>query len=236
MKTQSASSLHFQRKISDFCDVRIAPLVSRRTLENIKPYLSSLILYRKHPPTRMGRIDWRSVSDACGLEDAMTPALKKGLQPGLEAIIRWIDQERPVEHDRPMPTPPIERARSTSPKPTVKPSKSSVTPRLAMPTEPRAGSHHGRSRNSRRPSLAGLKNPSDFREALNYHMGRHGDTYWHLHRAVAGDHPTFAPDWIRGLRLIGHFGSCIFAVERLLLMERYWLVIAMPEIAAIVSI
>lgn len=22
-------------------------------------------------------------------------------------------------------------------------------------------------------------------------MRRHGDTYWHLHRAVAGDHPTF---------------------------------------------
>lgn len=110
MKTQSASSLHFQRKISDFCDVRVAPLVSRRTLENIKPYLSSLILYRKYPPTRMGRIDWRSVSDACGLENEMSPTLKKGLQSGLEAITRWIDQEQPVEHDRPTPTPQIESA------------------------------------------------------------------------------------------------------------------------------
>lgn len=110
MKTESASSLHFQRKISDFCDVRISPLVSRRALENIKPYLSSLILYRKHPPTRMGRIDWRSVYDACGLEDEMTRALKRGRRSGLEAVIRWIDQERPIEHDHPAPTPLIQRA------------------------------------------------------------------------------------------------------------------------------
>jgi hypothetical protein len=65
MKTQAASSLHFQRKISDFCDVRIAPLVSKRALENIRPYLTSLIIYRKHPPMRTGRIDWQTVSDAC---------------------------------------------------------------------------------------------------------------------------------------------------------------------------
>lgn len=79
-------------------------------LRTFKPYLSSLILYRKHPPTRMGRIDWRSVYDACGLEDEMTPALKRGLRSGLEAVIRWIDQERPIEHDHPAPTPLIQRA------------------------------------------------------------------------------------------------------------------------------
>jgi hypothetical protein len=42
----------------------------------------------------------------------MSSALKNGLQSGLEAIIRWIDEERPVEHDRPTPTPPIESPRS----------------------------------------------------------------------------------------------------------------------------
>ncbi len=207
MKTQSASSLHFQRKISDFCDVRIAPLVSSRTLENIKPYLSSLILYRKHPPTRMGRIDWRSVSDACGLENEMTPALKKGLQSGLEAIIRWIDQERPVEHDRPTPTPPIESPRSATREPIGKqgntPSApgptSSTQPRAKPGVPPRAVEEHPA------PLFDWTENPSDFREALNYQMRRHGDTYWHLHRAVAGDHPTFDNktllSWTNGRRV-----------------------------------
>jgi hypothetical protein len=94
MKTQTASSLHFQRKISDFCDVRIASLVPKRALENVRSYLTSLIIYRKHPPMRTGRIDWQSVSDACGLEGELTAALKKNLQCGFEAITRWIDNER----------------------------------------------------------------------------------------------------------------------------------------------
>lgn len=37
---------------------------------------------------RMNRIDWRTITDACGLEDELTAALKKNLQPGLEAIAR----------------------------------------------------------------------------------------------------------------------------------------------------
>ena len=86
--------------MSDFCDVRIAPLVSRRALENIKPYLTSLIIYRKHPPMKKGRIDWQAVSDQCGIEDEMTAVVKKKLQPGLQAIARWIDKERPKGDDR----------------------------------------------------------------------------------------------------------------------------------------
>ncbi|APG87516.1 hypothetical protein SAMCCGM7_pC0313 (plasmid) [Sinorhizobium americanum CCGM7] len=38
--------------------------------------------------------------------------------------------------------------------------------------------------------------------------------------------------------LVGHICSCMFAdlIERLRLMERYWLVTVLPAIAAIVSI
>lgn len=109
MKTQTTSSLHFQRKISDFCDVRIAPIVSRRALENIRPYLTSLVIYRKHPPMRTGRIDWQSVSDACGLDGELTAGLKMNLQAGLEAITRWIDSERSKEVER---SPSARKARS----------------------------------------------------------------------------------------------------------------------------
>ncbi|MBB2821649.1 UNVERIFIED_ORG: hypothetical protein GGD51_005143 [Rhizobium esperanzae] len=56
MRNQTASSIHFHRKIAEFCDVRLAPLVSKRTLDNIKPYLTSLIIYRKHPPMRMNGV------------------------------------------------------------------------------------------------------------------------------------------------------------------------------------
>jgi hypothetical protein len=45
-----------------------------------------------------------------------------------------------------------------------------------------------------------------------------------------------APDWIRHMGLVGHICSCMFAdlIERLRLMERYWLVTVLPAIAAII--
>ena len=94
MRNQSSSSTQFQRKISTFCDVRVAPLVSPRELNNIRPYLLSLIICRNYPPTRSGRTDWLSIQAACGLETAMNSALRKTLQSGLEAIVRWIDKEQ----------------------------------------------------------------------------------------------------------------------------------------------
>jgi hypothetical protein len=51
------SSRHFQRKISEFCEVRIAPISSKRVLENARSYLVSLIIYRKRPPILNGRLD-----------------------------------------------------------------------------------------------------------------------------------------------------------------------------------
>ncbi|KQY16815.1 hypothetical protein ASD36_22625 [Rhizobium sp. Root1334] len=61
MPKHDFSSRHFQRKISKFCEVRILPISSRRVLENVRPYLISLIIYRKRPPILNGHPDWPSV-------------------------------------------------------------------------------------------------------------------------------------------------------------------------------
>ena len=55
MPKYDLSSRHFQRKISEFCEVRIAPMFSKRVLESVRPYLVSLIIYRKRPP-----VEWPS--------------------------------------------------------------------------------------------------------------------------------------------------------------------------------
>ncbi|WP_370643762.1 hypothetical protein [Shinella sp. NM-101] len=203
MKNQSASSIHFQRKISEFCQVRIAPVASKRGLENIKPYLISLIIYRKLPPTRTGRIDWQAVAEACSIEAELTPELKKNLLPALEAITRWVDKERSEEDDRP-----------TAERPKRKP----VTG--AGPAE--ATAHTARSINAEQarakpgvqlkpietfptPLFDRTEEPEGFQEALIYHMRRHGDSYWHLHRAVVGnddafDHKTLL-SWTKGIKV-----------------------------------
>jgi hypothetical protein len=59
-------------------------------LENVRPDLISLVLYRKPPPILKGRIDWISIAQGCGIEAELTADLKKQLRPGLDAIIRWL--------------------------------------------------------------------------------------------------------------------------------------------------
>ncbi|TPW28250.1 hypothetical protein FJU08_17885 [Martelella alba] len=93
MQTQTAASLHFQRKITEFCNLRIAPLVPNQTLDNIRPYLTHLITCRKRPPKKRNGIDWQTISDSCCLDGEMTDALKRNLQSGLEAIGRWVESE-----------------------------------------------------------------------------------------------------------------------------------------------
>ncbi len=72
MTKNDFSSRHFQRKIFEFCEMRIAPIASRRVLENIRPYLVSLIIYRNSPPLLNGHIDWTAIGHACGLEAELT--------------------------------------------------------------------------------------------------------------------------------------------------------------------
>ncbi len=76
MPKRDNASHQIQRIISEFCEVRIAPIASKRVLENIPPYLMSLIIYRKSPPILNGRIDWMTTGQACEIEDEMTSELK----------------------------------------------------------------------------------------------------------------------------------------------------------------
>ena len=131
MRIQTTSSLHFQRKISEFCDIRIAPHVSESDLDNIKPYLIRLIIYRKYPPMRAGRIAWQAVSDACSLENEMTVVLRKNLQLGLEAIMRWINKDRSKGNDRAEPVETTRRQANASYVTAARTNKSSPKPRAS---------------------------------------------------------------------------------------------------------
>lgn len=205
MKTQSASSVHFQRKISDYCNLRIAPLVSRRSLENIKPYLASLIIYRKAPPTRSGRIDWTSLGAACGLDQELTGKLKDQIKPALEAIERWIEHERSSDDDRPRPDyEDTDEARLSSSARSKPKALSNVPPETLSAMRAKPGVQPKPVEEFPQPLFAAIENPADFAAALIYHMRRHADTYWHLLRALEVAHPKLEcstlVSWIKGLR------------------------------------
>jgi hypothetical protein len=76
----------------------------KRVLENIRPYLVRLIIYRKLPPLLNGHIDWTMISQACGIEAELTAELKKQPRPSLHAIIRWLGASAAEERRPPKPT------------------------------------------------------------------------------------------------------------------------------------
>ena len=203
MKTQSASSIHFQRKISDFCNLRIAPLVPKRSLENITPYLLSLIIYRKAPPTRSGRIDWSSLGAACGLEHKLSGELKTQIKVALEAIERWIENERSSDDDHPRPDyEDTDEARVSSRAGSNRKTPLGVPPEMLATARAKPGVPPKPVEEFPQPLFAATENPADFAAALIYHMRRHGDTYWHLFRALEGMHPKLESStvvsWIKG--------------------------------------
>jgi hypothetical protein len=234
MPKEDLSSRHFQRKISEFCEVRIAPIASKRVLESIRPYLISLIIYRKSPPILNGRIDWPRVANACGIEDELTTELKKQLRIGLDAIIRWLGAPPAAEDAR-----PAERSARSKESDQAKPA--ATTPPTPKPRRMGADESHAESASAQRgphpkpiqpfpePLFETSEDPASFQDALIYHMRRFGDSYWQLHRAVSRLNETFDGttllSWIRGERVprsIASFGILSRIEHRYRLKEGYF--------------
>ncbi|GAC1043326.1 hypothetical protein thsrh120_33300 [Rhizobium sp. No.120] len=89
IKKSSASDV-FQRKISDFCDLRLKPLLQPRSFENIKGFMIGLIVFQSRPPLRAGRVDFQEIASLCGMDEEMSPEFKRAAQPGFDAILRWL--------------------------------------------------------------------------------------------------------------------------------------------------
>jgi len=170
----------------------------------------SLIIYRKSPPLRSGQLDWTAIGQACGAEAELTVELKKQLQPGLDAIIRWLDGPPAVEEQQP-------------PKPTARPDKMAPAKKAASATstrKPQRATADGivapfesvpRGPTPKpispfpKPLFDATEDPASFQDALVYHMRRFGDTYWQLYRAVVHLNETFDNktllSWIQGERV-----------------------------------
>jgi len=210
MPKQDFSSRHFQQKISKFCEVRIAPVASKRALENIKPYLISLIIYRKSPPLLNGRIDWTAIVDACGIGDELTADLKKQFRIALDAIIRWLGaplvaEDTTLSGRSTRSNAPQQRGSMISSPSTRKPQRIGDD---ALNAQPRSAPRGPKPRHTQPfpdPLFEASEDPAGFLDALTYHMRRFGESYWQLYRAVVRldetfDHKTLL-SWIQGDRV-----------------------------------
>lgn len=207
MPNKDLSRRHFQKKISAYCDVRLAPVAPDWIVENIRPYLLSLITLRKTPPLASNRYDWRQIAHDCGIDEALTTTLKTQLRPALDAIMRWL-KEPPVEDDA------LSGARLRAilnAGGTLKSVPTATTQGHARggvarsPSASRRGPEPKPISDKPEPLFEAKEDPSSFADALAYHMRRFGESYWQLHRAVVRIDETFDAktllSWIEGHRV-----------------------------------
>lgn len=209
MNKQPASSHHFQRKISEFCQVRIATIVSKHAFENIRSYVISLILRRKKPPMRGSGIDWQEFAEACGVEGELTQEVRQTLRPALDAIIRWLRETRRKQTNHPVIKAPEQQTRSgikagkaqrAGPK-----RQASIATAKPQSTRAKRGPRPKPIEEFPKPLFESTREPEGFQQALTYHMRRHGETYWQLHHAIVRAGESFDSktllSWTKGTKV-----------------------------------
>jgi len=83
------SAIVFRRKISSFCEMKLAQLTDARQFRALSKYMTGLIDDRMPPPMLGRHFNWEEISLASGLEQASTE-LRRIAQCGFDAISRWL--------------------------------------------------------------------------------------------------------------------------------------------------
>jgi hypothetical protein len=167
------------RRIGAFCETRIAPIAAPDLAASISSYLIGLVVFKSPPPAVKGRWNWVEIEGACEAKSPFSVNLRRNLQPALDLINRWVKDHRSAEAEQ-----------------VFEPAKELV-PRVTKvdPKPKRAVRRHGyqpRPIEAFPEALFDLDDdPSEFPEPLRAQMERHGDTAWHLHRAVVDPEETF---------------------------------------------
>ncbi|CZT37827.1 hypothetical protein GA0004734_00047210 [Rhizobium sp. 9140] len=194
-------------------------MATPRDCQNIQRFMLALIAEKAPPPMKnTGRTaDWRQIADECDLQDDLSPRLKRAMQPGLDAIERWIrdvSEAEPVlapsQQARPRPRTTTmgktaEAKRSVNGAP---PSRSSTSQPTMISVSPSSRLKPGPDPQPIDPFPEPLfsqgQDPASFQEALSYQIRRFGETYYRLHKAIVRPEEAFDKNtllsWITGMK------------------------------------
>lgn len=179
------------RKISDFCRLRLDPVLPPQESAQVKEYLLKLIARSRMPPCKPRGYDWGEIATQCGLDHNAMRTARNVIEHALDAIVRYaketpspaiVGASRPANSERPQHCHQQQRtakASTASRNREFAPTKCEGSPSRKQPgVKPRAIEKFPK------PLFDEFLDPPTFQEALEFQMRRHGDSYWHLHRAV----------------------------------------------------
>ncbi len=185
----------FQRKIASFCEMRLAPLVSPAELERLTAYMLALITDHATPPMKGKAVDWTEIAAACRLVTKPSTKLMRIGQHGFDAIIRWVNTNAPTPRNRTSSlsgSPQISKARAAGSRRSAKKNSKPVAKPKPIEEFPVA-------------LFDDYPEPVSVQAALELHIRRFGETYYHLHRAVMQPGDSFDVktllSWLKGTKV-----------------------------------
>lgn len=78
------------RKLSDFCQVRVAPMLPPHEAERVRSYMVALVINCRHPPKRKRGYDWDEIAVQCAIPYELIIGARKAIEPGFDAIVRGL--------------------------------------------------------------------------------------------------------------------------------------------------
>ncbi|TPK05685.1 hypothetical protein FJ872_25695 [Mesorhizobium sp. B2-5-9] len=202
--TATSHTRLLSRKISDYCRIRLDPLFPPQESARIRAYLLNLIARAETPPRKIRGYDWQVISILCGLDDNTIRYARTAIEPALDAIDRNTKTapKRATVAGRPSTKP--ERHARDRPQPLAGKSPASIRHKKLQRLEPEAAVDRQKPGMKPRiieefpePLFEQQSDPQTFQAALDFQMRRHGDSYWHLHRAIVRDDESLDRSTIR---------------------------------------
>ncbi|MER8691544.1 hypothetical protein NKI77_04760 [Mesorhizobium opportunistum] len=202
--TETSHTRLLSRKISDYCRIRLDPLFPPQESARIRAYLLNLIARAETPPRKIRGYDWQEIGILCGLDDKTIRSARTAIEPALGAIDRntktapkWATvagrssakpERRAREHPQPLA--------GKSPAPIRHKKLERLQPEAAVDRQ-KPGIKPRTIEEFPEPLFEQQSDPQTFHAALDFQMRRHGDSYWHLHRAVVRDYESLDRSTIR---------------------------------------
>jgi hypothetical protein len=200
-------------KIGDYCRLRIDPALPPKESFRIREFLLGLVARSQTPPRKLQRYDWEEIAFQCDIDKEVLGKVRPAIEPALDAIIRNTNTF-PKRVTAPVPRSPGPTEEGFPHSHLARPTVEEIAPsvvgapvqlellpgfeRRKSGTKPRAKEEFPT------PLFEEWIDPKTFREALELHLRRHGDSYWHLHRCVVQNEESFDRStilqWLRGSR------------------------------------
>ncbi|WP_352631241.1 hypothetical protein [Mesorhizobium sp. M0496] len=203
--TETSHTRLLSRKISDYCRLRLDPLFHPQESARIRAFLLDLISRANTPPRKLRGYDWHEIGTLCDLDGETLRSARTAIEPALDAMIarntKTVPKRatiagrrntKPQRHERERPQSPAGKAPTFN-----RHKKLDRSEREAAVDQQKPGIKPRAVEEFPKPLFEETFDHPSFQAALDFQMRRHGDSYWHLHRAVVRDDESLDRSTIR---------------------------------------